>query len=67
MPIKLTKRQSEAVKHKANGLAVPRIAQIMGVSHKTVEAHLCTAMSRLKCKSWGELIDNCQTIRWRNA
>jgi DNA-binding CsgD family transcriptional regulator len=40
-----------------NGASVKRTAMLLGVSPKTVEAHLCNLMLKLQCDSNDQLID----------
>ncbi|MCZ8294614.1 MAG: LuxR C-terminal-related transcriptional regulator [Hylemonella sp.] len=56
MPIDLTAREREIAALVITGLSSKQIAQDLGVSHRTVEAHRMRMMRKLEVNTTGELI-----------
>jgi len=52
----LTTRQREVVKLLAQGLHSEKIAEMLGISKKTVEIHRQNILSRANCRSTSELV-----------
>lgn len=54
-PSPLTGRQAEVVRHVADGLSNDEIAELMGVSSRTVQAHVANAMRKVGARNRAHL------------
>ena len=56
LSVKLTRRESEVIRHIADGLTSRQTAQKLGISKRTIDAHIASAQFKLGCDNRQQLI-----------
>jgi two-component system response regulator FixJ len=55
----LTPREREVMQHVVDGMSNRRVAELLGVSHRTIEVHRSKAMEKMRVESITDLVRKC--------
>jgi two-component system response regulator FixJ len=55
----LTPREREVMQHVVDGMSNRRVAELLGVSHRTIEVHRSKAMEKMRVESVTDLVRKC--------
>lgn len=53
---RLTQREREIANHIVNGRSCKEIGQLLGISHRTVEAHRAAVMRKVNARNTADLV-----------